>query len=172
METKAQAFNPIHNFESMKAVIDEIKFKEWEIYFNDDGAPYLQVRFKDRDFYTGRLEMQYCRKWKLTYKMVNNEIVRTAYKAVCAAVQHEVDECFTYKGVRPYHPHMDVDKLVEVLKDRKKDMIQIRPDQRVYAANAEKIEEPKPEPMIVTQEIGGPKEVDKSYRKHFHGVEE
>ena len=48
--------------------------------------------------------------------MCANEVVRTAYKAVEAAIKHELDEHFTFKGTAIFHPHMNYD-LVAALGD-------------------------------------------------------
>ena len=63
------------------------------------------------DSFNGKVETQYCRKWMLSYWMTNSEIVRTAYKAIEAAVLHEMQEDFRYKSEPIYRPHIDVEAL-------------------------------------------------------------
>lgn len=112
------------SLDSIKEIVSEIKFKDWKFRVGEsNGVPFLQVIFLDTDLITHVITEQRCRKWMLSYHMVNNEIVRTAYKAVLAAMEHEVQETFSYKGVNLFHPHFNLDALVEFAKKRK---IQVR----------------------------------------------
>ena len=81
----------------------------------------LQIKFMDRDVVSGKMEMQSCRKWYLSAHSTTSEIVRTAWKAVLAAEEHEAAEKFTYKGVQVENPHLDVDdkaRLISVDENR------------------------------------------------------
>ncbi len=97
------------SLEDMQMIVDQIKFRDWQFnLFNGGGHPYLKITFYDKDIRTDHLELQHCRKWQLSPHMVPSEIVRTAHKAVLAAMEHEADERFTYKGVRVFDPHTDL----------------------------------------------------------------
>lgn len=78
------------------------------------GRLYLQISFHDKDNVTGEYSLQKCRKWYLSPYMTTTEVVRTAHKAYEAAVLHEMNEKFKYKGVAIYNPHTNVEDLVEV----------------------------------------------------------
>jgi hypothetical protein len=43
--------------------------------------------------------------------MIKDEIIQTAYKAVEAAVLHEMRESFKYRGRAIFDPHISVDTL-------------------------------------------------------------
>lgn len=103
--------------ESIKAIVADCKFNDWTFRVDSyrDGTPYLQVLFLDKDRITGAEEWQRCRKWVLSIHMVNSEVVRTAFAAVKRAMLHEVEEAFTYRGARVYHPHMDLDLLADAM---------------------------------------------------------
>lgn len=103
--------------ETIKSIINNVSFNDWtfRVGTNTDDSPYLQVLFIDKDRITGAEEIQRCRKWQLSYHMVNSEVVRTAFKAVEAAMLHEVQEAFKYKGARVYNPHVDLDSLADAL---------------------------------------------------------
>lgn len=105
----------MQTLESIKAVVSDIQFNDWTFRVDtySDGTPYIQVLFVDKDRITGNEEIQRCRKWVLSFHMVNSEIVRTAFKAVTAAMEHEVEEAFKYKGARIFNPHVDLDKLAD-----------------------------------------------------------
>ncbi len=100
-------------------IISDIKYKDWELFLGDmaDGW-YLQVRFVDKDIHTGELEQQSCRKFYISSHSIPDEVIRTAYRAVMAAVRHEAEETFTYKGKNIFGPHLSVERLVEIADDR------------------------------------------------------
>jgi hypothetical protein len=54
------------------------------------------------------------RKWYLTPHMLEDEVVKTAYAAFKAAVEHEIMEGFKYDGTVVFNPHTDFRKLMEV----------------------------------------------------------
>ena len=97
----------------MLEVLSKIKYKNWIFYLGDDnGRMYLQIHFLEQNIENGIEELQKSRKWMLSPYMCETEVVRTAHKAIRTAVEHEADENFTYKGVRVYSPHLDVNVLV------------------------------------------------------------
>lgn len=111
----------MQTLESIKIIVSKIKYKDWIFHIDDKTGetPFLQIRFYDKDFYTGKLEIQHCRKWLLSYHMVDVEIVRTAHKAVRTAMEHEVDEQFTYDGAVLFHPHHDLEAMTAFAKKKK-----------------------------------------------------
>ena len=102
-------------FDQITEIVCNCKYQHWDIEVKLDGnRPYLQIHVKEGlDNMTG-LPLEWTgRKWFLSYHMVKNEIVRTAFKAITCAVQHETEELFTYRGVSIFNPHLDPDKLVD-----------------------------------------------------------
>lgn len=109
-------------------IINQIKIQDgWELklledhifYIMQDGVQvgrlYLQIQFDDIDNVTGQNNYRaHCRKWYLSEHMTKQEVVRTAWKAFEAAILHEAQEKFLYRGRMIYGPHMDVDILWEV----------------------------------------------------------
>jgi hypothetical protein len=79
----------------------------------DDNCLFLQVTFAANDIDTGRFKVQQGRKWRVSYYCCKSEFVRTAYKAFEAAVLHEMQENFKYRGRSIYGPHIDPDALWE-----------------------------------------------------------
>lgn len=115
----------MRTLESIKELVNHIKFKDWTFRVEDkNGCPFLQVIFMDKCSVSGKEEPQHCRKWTLSYHMVDCEVIRTAFKAVQTAMEHEVQEQFTYKGARIFNPHLNLDSLVDVALNKKN--IQIR----------------------------------------------
>lgn len=104
--------------EQLKDIVDQCSYEDWLIQLRYDGdRPYLQVRVNGRDNVTGKPLEWTGRKWMLSYHMCKQEVVRTAFKAVLTAMQHEVEELFKYRGVAIYNPHLDPDALVDFVKD-------------------------------------------------------
>lgn len=106
--------------QNMKSIIELIEYKDWtiDIYSNDEGTPYLQVSFFERDLVTGQLSIQKSRKWLMSYHMTVSEVVQTAFKAVLTAEEHELREKFRYKNRTIFGPHFHVDALVELAKSK------------------------------------------------------
>lgn len=113
--------------DEIKKLIDNCKYKDWDIVLRFDGTiyvhgkatldqPYVQIQFDAPDSFTKVVERQYCRKWKLSRFMTDSEIVRTVYKAIEAAVLHEMQEDFKFDGESVFRPHYDIYKLLELSK--------------------------------------------------------
>lgn len=99
----------------IQSLLSQIEYKDWDIVFREEGArPYLQIQFMAPDSFTGVVEKQYCRKWMLSRFMTDSEIVRTAYKAIEAAVIHEMQEDFRFMKQPVYRPHMDIYAMLEL----------------------------------------------------------
>lgn len=106
---------PKKNVNELRELINKVKYKDWDIVlrYNDD-KPYIQIQFDAPDSFTKVVERQYCRKWTLSYYMTDSEVIRTAYKAVEAAVIHEMQEDFRFMEEPIFRPHYDVYKLLEL----------------------------------------------------------
>jgi hypothetical protein len=106
----------------IQEILDLISYRDWDIVFREEGArPYLQIQFMAPDCFTGIPERQYCRKWMLSRFMTKSEIVRSAYKAIEAAVLHELQEEFKFIGEPVYRPHIDVMALWEISRNNRID---------------------------------------------------
>ena len=82
-----------------------------------DGAipTYLQASFMAPcNDAGGEPVQQRTRKWLLSKYMTRSELVRTAFKCVLTAIEHEARERFRYRGVAIFGPHHDVDVLVRM----------------------------------------------------------
>lgn len=107
----------MQTLESIKALVSECRFNDWMFRVDtySDGTPYVQVLFMDKDRITGKEELQRCRKWVLSLHSTNSEIIRAVFKAVEAAMLHEVQEAFKFRGARIYNPHMDLEELADAI---------------------------------------------------------
>ncbi len=101
--------------DDLQGVVSEVEFRDWEFRVLEKGDGFLlQVRFMALDSSgTDTWEMQSGRKWYISSHACMAEIVRTAWKAVEAAVLHEAQESFKYRGVILHDPHLDPDAYVE-----------------------------------------------------------
>lgn len=94
-----------------------IQYLDWyiDVLEGADNRPYLQVSFLASDSTNKNTlpTQQRGRKWYLSPHMTDTELVRTAHKAIRAAVEHECDENFKYRGQAIFSPHTDVELLLE-----------------------------------------------------------
>lgn len=122
----ADASKVRQDFDSIKVIVDKLEYKDWTFVLEMDkmGAnrPYLQIQFWDEDHFGGGQSLQKCRKWYLSYHMTDSEIVRTGYKALCAALDHERDELFKFDKVALFNPHHDLLFLAEFAKKKRIDI--------------------------------------------------
>ena len=99
----------------VESILKDITYLDWKFAIGEsNGRLYLQVNFWAPDADTGLRTIQKGRKWFLSEFMVRQEIVRTVYKAIEAAVQHEMDENFKLCGKCIYGPHIDPYALLTV----------------------------------------------------------
>lgn len=106
---------------SLKRIIDNISYKNWRFNLEQRRDCFvLQIRFYAPDSQTAVNEWQHCRKWFVSSHACSAEIVRTAWKAVLAAEEHEAAETFKYKGVTIHSPHLDPDAMARIYQNEKK----------------------------------------------------
>jgi len=105
---------PVTTLAGVQAIIANITFRdyEWVVLEKGDGF-LLQATFYAPDSETGAPALQKCRKWYVSSHATTNEVIRTAWKAILAAIEHEAAEDFLYKGVTVFNPHVDFDAVVE-----------------------------------------------------------
>lgn len=97
-------------YKTLTRIIKQIKYKDWFFYLEERKDCFvLQIRFVGPDSYTGKDKIQHCRKWFVSSHACKAEVVRTAFKAVLAAEEHEAGEFFRYKGVPINSPHLNPD---------------------------------------------------------------
>lgn len=102
-------------------IVHQIEYKDWKFVIGAENSfaeqdLYLQIQFyaQDNSEHCKCIpELQKCRKWRLSPYMTETEIVRTAWKAVLAAEEHEAGENFKYCSQTPFNPHISIDGLME-----------------------------------------------------------
>lgn len=75
---------------------------------------YLQVKYMSPCTKTGSVEVWSGRKWYLSQYMTDDEIVKTAYCAFKAAVEHEIMEGFKVDGIILFNPHVNFEELLKI----------------------------------------------------------
>lgn len=108
--------------EEIEKILSLIEYKDWEFRLLDKGDGYnFQFRFytPDNNNPQGKKELQSCRKWYLSPYSTKSEVVRTVFKAVQAAEEHELCERFRYKGIQPFNPHLDIEDITTLIKEGK-----------------------------------------------------
>lgn len=79
-----------------------------------DGRIFIQCCYEAACSVTGDIKEWHGRKWYLSDHMTDDEVVKTAYAAIKATVEHEVMENFTLGGVKVFNPHTDHRALMEI----------------------------------------------------------
>lgn len=103
-------------------IVNQIQYKNWRFHVMQDDCGYcghggrywLQIRWYDKDSYTGDIEPQSSRKWFLSEHMTESEVVLTALKAVLTAEEHEAREQFRFNGKRIFNPHPSMVALMQI----------------------------------------------------------
>ena len=106
------------NYKQIRRIISNITYKpEWWFSVEERKDCYLlQAQFLAKDMDTNKIEVQHGRKWFISRFACKAEIVRTAYKAIVTAEEHEVQENFKYKKQAIHSPHFDPEALVRIYK--------------------------------------------------------
>ena len=107
----------------LAATVEDLAFRDWGFFVETKGDGFLlQVRFLALDRATNDATIngsseravqspvpveQHGRKWYISSHAVKTEVVRTAWKAVQAAILHEAEEDFLYRGVAIHNPHTE-----------------------------------------------------------------
>ena len=110
-----------HN--TLDKILNKCKYLDWKFVTMEKGDGFLlQVQFIGRDSITGKVALLKARKWYISSHAAKSEVIRTAFKAVMAAVEHETCEHFKYKNIAIYNPHLDPDHMAKKLNkfDRRK----------------------------------------------------
>jgi hypothetical protein len=100
-------------------VLKQVKFplfRDWELNVVEKPSEiYLQVvNYNGRCAITDVPLPWSGRKWRLSVHMTESELVGTAFAAIKQAVEHEVMEHFTYKGVQVFDPHRSIQALLQL----------------------------------------------------------
>lgn len=77
------------------------------------GRIFIQCVYTAPCTVTQQLKEWHGRKWYLSDYMTDDEVVKTAYAAFKAAVEHEVMEGFTFDGQRVFNPHTPFQALMQ-----------------------------------------------------------
>lgn len=104
----------------IQTILDRISYKpDWKFRLEErDGGFLFQIRFVGKDTETGKDELQSCRKWYISSHSTTTEVVRTAYKAVLAAEEHEASELFRLDGEAVYSPHADLAEVARSMREK------------------------------------------------------
>lgn len=80
----------------------------------EDGRIFIQCSYEAKCTVTNKMKTWKGRKWYLSDHMTQDEVVKTAYAAFKATVEHEVMEGFLFEGRRVFNPHVSFRALLAV----------------------------------------------------------
>lgn len=130
----ARAIKPTMTLEELQSILRCVSFLDRKFLAMPKGDGFLvQLTYFEADVHTGQRELQKSRKWYVSSHASKSEVVQTLLKACLTSAEHIVREHFTYKGVRVFQPHYDVEDLVLLCR---KDLI--HEDRRAEPPEAEK----------------------------------
>jgi hypothetical protein len=110
----------VNTLQSLQSICSQISFEGMDLHCGDDGiALWLQWVFFAPCAETGEACRQSGRKWRVSHYATPDEVVKTAFAAVLFALEHEARETFTYRGETIFHPHTDVEALVELAQQKR-----------------------------------------------------
>lgn len=78
------------------------------------GRFFIQVTYKAKCNKTGKLQNWHGRKWYLSEHMTDDEVVKTAFAAFKATVEHEIMEGFKVNGITLFNPHINYLSLLSI----------------------------------------------------------
>lgn len=94
----------------------------FHVKMNGRGDLYLQGEYAEPDAVVGVIlgaaEVQLTRRWFLSPKMSDSEIVQTVFKCVITSMEHRTREWFTWKERPIFHPHHNLQRLWEICETR------------------------------------------------------
>jgi hypothetical protein len=79
-----------------------------------NGRIFLQIVFDAPCTKTNEVQEWHGRKWYLSEHMTDDEIVKTAYSAFKACIEHEVMESFKVDGIILFNPHLNFEQLLAI----------------------------------------------------------
>lgn len=117
----------------VQAILDNIKYLDWKFTVkgriaNPEVPVSMQVSFEAPCTKTGEEQGWKSRKWIISQHMVKSEIVLTAFKAMMTAIEHEARESFFVEGQPIFGPHINVDVLIGLYKQGRKELQDTRPE--------------------------------------------
>ncbi len=78
------------------------------------GRIFIQILFSAPCQKTGEFKERRGRKWYLSDYMTEDEVIKTAFAALKAVVEHEVMEGFKFNKVPVFNPHVSYTALLRV----------------------------------------------------------
>jgi hypothetical protein len=78
------------------------------------GRFFIQVTYNAKCNKTGKNQEWHGRKWYLSEHMTDDEVIKTAYAAFKATVEHEIMEGFKVNGITLFNPHVSYLSLLSI----------------------------------------------------------
>lgn len=101
-------------FELLRNTVGRVRFRDWEFRMGALGDGwFVQVAFDAPCTVTGAVEQQRGRKYYISPFAIPDEVIKTCWVAIESALKHEAMEDFIVDGVAPFHPHTDIETLIE-----------------------------------------------------------
>lgn len=122
----------LNQFEKVQAIVKNVTFPGYSFrvgMLND--RVYVQITYKEKDVFDGAVEDQWGREWVVAKNPTVGQVVQTCFKAVLTSMEHRTREHFLYRRKPVLQPHLDIDKLWDMMPDR-----EVQPDQIAFEGAA------------------------------------
>lgn len=98
----------------LQNLLSFVTFRDWRFRSGPlgDGC-FIQVEFDCADTDSGEPATMRGRKWYISPFAIADEVYKTCWIAVELALRHEAMEEFKVGGVAPFHPHTNIEYLLE-----------------------------------------------------------
>lgn len=114
-ETPVEHFARVLRAIKYKDWVFTVESRTWKFEKINDTLYFLRVEFKTPNTETQDDASWKGRKWLLSERMTDSEIVQTAFKAVLTAEEHETREQFKYHGQAVLAPHHNLNEVAAMM---------------------------------------------------------
>jgi hypothetical protein len=108
----------VDNYDRLSEIIDDCTFPGYEFMLSTIGDQFvLRLMYYEPDVYSGEDEPQFTRPWLVSPYATTSEAVQTVFKAILTSMEHRARENFHWRGKPVLMPHLDIEKLWQMLPD-------------------------------------------------------
>jgi hypothetical protein len=103
------------NLSQLQHTLSRVSYKDFSFIVGKLGEGFfIQVSFEDLNSDTKELSIIKGRKYYISPFMIEDEVFKTCFVAIEAALKHEMMENFKVDNIAPFHPHNNVLSLLNV----------------------------------------------------------
>jgi hypothetical protein len=98
-------------FKELKAIVAKVEFPGYTFDIRlEKGVCLVRIKYDEPDVFTGVVETQYGRDWKIEDNWDGMQLVNTLFKALLTSLEHRARENFLYDRAPIMHPHRTLEE--------------------------------------------------------------